>query len=123
MTSLTAEQNEILKEITTQPSNQDLIKERREIEDQILKCEIDLNNEVEMKLTDDKKMAHSNAWRSHCETTEGLKKSRGKVYLLLLSQCTQVLVDKMKQETTWVMVSELFDPILLFKLIKKFVLK
>jgi hypothetical protein len=68
-------------------------------------------------------MAHSNAWHSHCETTEGLKKSRGKVYLLLLGQCTQVLVDKMKQDTTWVMVSELFDPILLFKLIKKFVLK
>jgi hypothetical protein len=29
----------------------------------------------------------------------------------------------MKQDTTWMMVSELFDPILLFKLIKKFVLK
>jgi hypothetical protein len=29
----------------------------------------------------------------------------------------------MKQDTTWVMVSELFDPILLFKLIEKFVLK
>jgi len=29
----------------------------------------------------------------------------------------------MKQDTTWVMVSESFDPILLFKLIKKFVLK
>jgi hypothetical protein len=38
-----AEQNEILKEIATQPTNQDLMKERREIEDQIL-CEIDLNN-------------------------------------------------------------------------------
>ncbi len=37
--------------------------------DKILKCEIDLNNEAEMKLKDDKKMAHSNAWRSHCETT------------------------------------------------------
>ncbi len=44
-----------------------------------LKCEIDLNDEVEMKLMDSKKMAHSNAWRSHRETTEGLKKSRGKV--------------------------------------------
>jgi hypothetical protein len=33
------------------------MKERREIEDQILKCEIDLNNEVEIKLTDNKKMA------------------------------------------------------------------
>jgi hypothetical protein len=29
----------------------------------------------------------------------------------------------MKQDTTWVMVSESFEPILLFKLIKKFVLK
>ncbi len=123
MTSLTAEQDEIIKEIATQPNNQDLMKERREIEDQILKCEIDLNNEVEMKLTDDKKMPHSNVWCSHCETSEGLKDSRGKVYLLLLGQCTQVLVDKMKQDTTWVRVSGSFDPILLFKLIEKFVLK
>jgi hypothetical protein len=76
-----------------------------------------------MKLMDDEKMTHSNVWRSHCETTESLKKSRGKVHLLLLGQCTQVLVDKMKQDTTWVMVSELFDPIMLFKLIEKFVLK
>jgi hypothetical protein len=75
-----------------------------------------------MKLMDDKKMAHSNTWRSHCETT-GLKKSREKVFLLLLGQCTQVLVDKMKQDTTWVMVSESFDPILLLKLIEKVVLK
>jgi hypothetical protein len=97
--------------------------ESREIEDQILKCEIDLNDEVEMKLMDEEKMAHSNAWCSHRETTEGLKKSRGEVYLLLLGQCTQVLVDKMKQDTTWVIMSELFDPILLFKLIEKFVMK
>jgi hypothetical protein len=45
------------------------------------------------------------------------------VYLLLLAQCTPVLVDKMKHDTIWVMVSESFDPILLFKLIKKCVLK
>jgi hypothetical protein len=64
------------------------MKERREIEDQILKCEIDLNDEVETKLMDNEKMSHSNAWRSHCETTEGLKKSRGKVYSLVLGQCT-----------------------------------
>ncbi len=40
MTSLMAEQNEILKEIGTQPTNQDLMKERREIDDQILKCRL-----------------------------------------------------------------------------------
>jgi hypothetical protein len=35
ITSLMAEQNEISKEIATQPNNQDLMKERQEIEDQI----------------------------------------------------------------------------------------
>jgi hypothetical protein len=123
MNSLLAEQNEILKEIATQPNNQDLMKERQEIDNQILKCEIGLNNEVEIKLTDNEKMAHSNAWHGHRETTEGLKKSRGKMYLLLIGPCTQVQVDKMKQDTTWVAVSESLDPLLLFKLIKKFVLK
>jgi hypothetical protein len=59
----------------------------------------------------------------HRETTESLKKSRGKIYSLLLGQCTQVLVDKMKQDTDWVTISESFDPNLLFKLIEKFVLK
>ncbi len=97
ITSLTAEQNEILKEIATQSTNQDLVKKRREVEDQTLKCEIDLSNEVEMKLTDNEKMAHNNAWPSHCETAEVVKKSRGKVYSLLLGQCTQVLVDKMSE--------------------------
>jgi hypothetical protein len=64
------------------------MKERQEMEDKILKCEIDLNDEVQMKLADGKKMAHSNTWRGHCGTTEGLKKSRGEVYLLLFGQCT-----------------------------------
>ena len=37
--------------------------------------------------------------------------------------CTQVLVDKMKQNTDWVTITESFDPNLLIKLIEKFVLK
>jgi hypothetical protein len=57
------------------------------------------------------------------ETTESLKKSRGKVYSLLLGQCTQVLVDKMKKYVDLVTISESFDSSLLFKLIEKFVLK
>jgi hypothetical protein len=105
LTSLTAKLKAIDEEIKQDPNNRDLKKERREIDEKILKCEIDLKYEVEMKLTEDEKMAHSNAWRSHCETTEGQKKSRGKVYLLLLGQCTQVLVDKMKQDATWTTVS------------------
>ena len=89
------------------------------MDDHITKGVIKLNDEVEMKLTDDEKMAHSNVWWIHRETTESLKKSRGKVYSLLLSQFTQVLVDNMKQDTDWVTISESFYPTLLFKLINE----
>jgi hypothetical protein len=72
--------------------------EKQDSVDQILHCEIKLKDEVEMKLTDDKKMAHNNVWQSHSKVTAGLKKSRGKIYSRLLGQCTQVLIDKMKQD-------------------------
>jgi hypothetical protein len=93
------------------------------VDDKIAKGDIKLNDEVEMRLTDDEKISHSNAWCTHQETTESLKRNRGKVYSLLLAQCTQVLVDKMKQDVDLVTISESFDSSLLFKLIKKFVSK
>jgi hypothetical protein len=40
----------------------------REAEDQIAQSEIELVDEVAMKLTDDERIAHANAWR----TTERL---------------------------------------------------
>ncbi len=104
-------------------SSRTLLRELREVDDQITKCNIELTNEVEMKLTEDEKIAHANAWRTHRETTESVKVSRGKVYSMLMGQCTQVLVDKMEQDVDWVTISESFDPILLFKLIEKYVLK
>ena len=62
---------------------------------------------VEMKLTNDENTAHSNTWLTHCKSSNSLKKSRGKIYSLLLGQCTQVLVDKMKQDADWVKISGL----------------
>jgi hypothetical protein len=120
---LKAEKVAIQEELDTNPTNRALLKEMREVNDQIAQGEIELVDEVQIKLTDDEKIAHANAWRTHRETTESLKVSRGKVYSLLLGQCTQVLVDKMKQDTDWVTISESFDPILLYKLIEKYVLK
>ena len=69
------------------------------MDDQITKGDIKLNNEVKMKLTNDEKIVNSNMWHTHQEAAESLKKSRGEVYSLLLGQCTQVLVDKMEQDT------------------------
>jgi hypothetical protein len=85
-------------EIISAPTNCSLLKEMREVDDQIAKGDIKLKDEVKMKLTNDEKTAHSNAWRSHCKSSNSLKKSRGKIYSLLLGQCTQVLVDKMTQD-------------------------
>ncbi len=121
--SLRSEETAIKTKIDNASTNCVLLNELREVDDKIAKGDIELNNEVKMRLTDDEKISHSNTWRTHQETTESLKKSRGKVYSLLLGQCTQVLVDKMKQEADWVTISESFDPYLLFKLIKKFVMK
>jgi hypothetical protein len=93
------------------------------VDNKIAKGNIKLNDEIKLRLTDDEKISLINAWCTHHETTESLKKSRDKIYSLLLGQCTQVLVDKMKQDIDWVTISESFDPSLLFKLIKKCVLK
>jgi hypothetical protein len=93
------------------------------VDNKIAYGDIKLNDKVKMRLTDDAKVSHNNAWHTHQETTESLKKSRGKVYSLLVGQCTQVLVDKMKHDVDWVTINESCDPSLLFKLIDKFVLK
>jgi hypothetical protein len=121
--SLRAEKMAIKDKLISAPTNCGLLKELREVDDQIAKGDIKLKDEVEMKLTNDEKTVHSKAWHTHRESSNSLKKSRGKIYSLLLGQCTQVLVDKMKQDVDWVKISGSFNPTLLFKLIKKFVLK
>jgi hypothetical protein len=92
--SLRAEKMANEAELISAPTNCGLLKELREVDYQIAKGDIELKDEVEMKLSDDEKTAPSNAWCSHRELSNSLKKSRGKIYSLLLGQCTQVLVDK-----------------------------
>ena len=65
LTSLRDERGDIVLEITVNPNSHTLKKKLREIDDDIAKTEIELKDEVEMKLTDDEKTAHSNAWRTH----------------------------------------------------------
>ena len=117
------ERGDIANEINADPSNRSLKKELQEIDDDIAKTEIELKDEVKIKLTYDERTAHKNAWRTHMELTKRLKTSRGEIYSLLLDQCTQVLVDKMKQDSNWVKISTSFEANLLLKLIEKFVLK
>ncbi len=52
-----------------------------------------------------------------------LVRSRGKVYSLILGQCSTVLLNKMKQDADWHAVSDSYNPLRLLKLIEKFILK
>jgi hypothetical protein len=65
LSSLQQESLAIDEEIKVAPTDRKLMTEMRDIVDQILHCEIELKDEVEMNLTDDEKMAHNNAWQSH----------------------------------------------------------
>jgi hypothetical protein len=101
LSSLQQESLSIDEEIKVAQTDRKLITEKRDIVDQILRwCEIELTE-------DEIIMAHNNAWQSHREVTDGLKKSRGKIYSLLLGQCTQVLIDKMKQDVDWGTISDI----------------
>jgi hypothetical protein len=63
------------------------------------------------------------SWWTFRERTDRLVWSRGKVYALVLGQCTTVLLDKMKQDSDWQTVSDSYNPLKLLKLIEKFILK
>jgi hypothetical protein len=93
---LRTEELAIEAKLVSTPANQGLLKEMREVVDNI--GGIELADEVDMKLIKYEKISYSNAWRTHREMNESLKKSREKIYSLLLGQCTQVLVNKMKQD-------------------------
>ncbi len=68
LTSLKDERGDIANEITADPNNRALKKELREIDDDIAKTEIELKDEVEIKLPDDEKTAHSKMHGAHTES-------------------------------------------------------
>ncbi len=65
LTSLKKVKVVIAEEIKANSTNCTLLREMREIDDNIAKGKIDLKDEVEMKLTKDEKTSHSNTWQSH----------------------------------------------------------
>ncbi len=75
-----------------------LLKNQMEVENKLELAKFELTDVVEVKTTADEVMALSNSWQTYRERTDRLVRSRGKVYSLVLGQCTTVLLDKMKQD-------------------------
>jgi hypothetical protein len=77
------------------------------------------NNEVPIKMLDSEKTQYSNDWRTYRERNALLTKYRGQEFSLILRQCTQLLQDRMKQDTNWNRASMSYNPLELYRLIKK----
>jgi hypothetical protein len=93
------------------------------VENKLKLAKFDLMDVIEVKTTANEGMAFSNAWHTYRERTDRLVRSRGKVYSLVLGQCTTVLLDKMKQDAVWQAASDSYNQLKLLKLIEKFILK
>jgi hypothetical protein len=68
---------------------------------------------------DSAKTQYNNDWRTYQERNVLLMKHRGRAFSLILGQCTQLLQDRMKQDTNWNMASTSCDPLDLYQLIEK----
>jgi hypothetical protein len=79
-------------------------------------------NEVAMELNDSEKTQFSNEWRTFRERNANLIKHRGQAFSLIQGQCTQMLQEKMKQETDWTNLSTSYYPLTLYRLIERTVL-
>jgi ribosomal protein L15 len=92
------------------------------LQNEIAQGEFTANMDVPVELTDSEKTQYSNEWRTYRERKANMTKHRGQAFSLIQGQCTQLLQDKMKQDTDWSAVSTSYDPLTLYRLIEKTVL-
>ncbi len=123
ITNLEKQLGVIEMELASDPNKLSLLKNQMEVENKLELARFELNDVVEVKTTADEAMAFSNSWRTYRERTDRLVCSRGKVYSLVLGQCTTVLLDKLKQDSDWQTVSDSNNSLKLLKLIEKYILK
>jgi len=121
--NLEAQQMAINTALATDPQDRAILKEKSEVEDDLAKARFNLTEDLEMALTFDEDAARKNAYRTYREDERMLINNRGKVYMLIIGQCTQALKDKLKEDVDWQAISDGYDSIRLMALIEKYVLK
>ena len=92
------------------------------LESEMSKAEYEMTLDVPIEMTDAEKTANRHEWKSFEERKERLTNHRGQAYAIIIGQCTQLLQDKMKQDSDWTTVSTSFNPLALYSLIEKTVL-
>jgi hypothetical protein len=123
VTSLGMQLQVIVAKLLLTPKDLNLLKSQMEVENKLEISKFKLTDVVEVKTTADEGMALSNSWHTYRERIDCLVRSRGMVCSLVLGQYTTVLLDKMKQDADWQVVSDSYNPLKLLKLIEKIILK
>ena len=125
--SLTTMQTAINAAIAANPTAFDLVDKQIAVNDKLEKAAEELQDQVDSDvssvMTMEESTVHKNNFRSYHEDEQKLIVNRGKVYVLILGQCTQVLKDALKEDSDWEAISAGYDGIALFQLIEKCVLK
>ncbi len=98
VTSLQKQLDVIKAKLLLMPADLNLLKSQMEVDNKLKLAKFELTDVVEVKTAADESMAFNNAWQIYHERINCLVRSRGKVYSLVLGQCTTVLLNKMKQD-------------------------
>jgi hypothetical protein len=83
------------------------------LQNEIAQGEFATNIEVPVELNDSQKTQSGNEWRTYLERNTNLIKHQGQTFWMIQGQCTELLQDKMKQDTDWTIVSTSYDPLTL----------
>ena len=77
---------------------------------------------LDIILHGDDKVEHEGNWRTYRDRQSRLDKQRCQDFSMILGQCTQKLLDRIKQENGWQTTSYSYDPLSLIDMIEKTVL-
>ena len=77
---------------------------------------------LEIVLFGDNKVEHEGKWKTFRENQSRLEKHKGQTFSIILRQCLQQLLDRMKQDVIWTTVATSYDPLQLISAIEKAVL-
>ena len=69
------------------------------LENDIAQGDYEANVDVPIVMNDSEKTHSRNEWRTYRYMNDWLKKHRGQGFSLIIGQCTQLLQDKMNQDT------------------------
>ncbi len=110
-------------EIALAPGNCSLVMELVKLNQDIAQADFEAAQDMPIKLINQGQINYSNECQNHSRRISTLETYRGQAYFLILGQCTQLFQDKMKQDASWTMVSASYNPLELYRLIKRVVLK